>query len=109
MFETIKRLFKEEKEKRFLTTANGGIEFSNEVLDAYGNLDIIYDRKIGILYCGIHKPYFIGNVGIKKILFDELFRSKADPSYSRYALLFGKDDFVKTSEILEAMGIKRLK
>lgn len=105
MFETIKKLFN--KEKRFLTTANGGIKLSDDVIDLYGWLDIIYDRRTGILYCGTHKPYFIGDLDIKKILFDELFCSKEDPSRSSYAVRFGEDDFLKTSEIFEAMGIKR--
>lgn len=108
MFENIKKLFKEEKEERFLTTANGGIEFSKEVLDAYGNLDIIYDRKIGILYCGIHKPYLFWNKNIKQILFDELFRTKDDTANTVYTINFDQDkyNFLKSTDIFEAMGIK---
>ena len=108
MFETIKRLLN--KEKRFLTTSNGGIKLSDGVLDAYGWLDIVYDRRTSLLYCEANKPYRFGDKHIKKIFFDDLFRTSDDPSSNGYTIHFDqdKDDFVKSTDILEAMGIKKL-
>lgn len=108
MFETIKRLLN--KEKRFLTSSNGGIKLSDGVLDAYGWLDIVYDRGTGILYCEANKPYCFGDKHIKKIFFDELFRYSDDPTSNGYSICFSqdKDDFLKSTDIFEAMGIKKL-
>jgi len=109
VLDTIKWLFN--KERRFLTTANGGIELSDDVIDLYGWLDLVYDRRTCILYCGMHKPYLIkfdGADRIKKILFDEHFRAKEDPTCDFHTLYWGEHDFMKTAEIFEAMGIIRL-
>lgn len=106
ILDTIKWIFN--KEKRFLTTANGGIEVSSDLIDTYGWLDLVYDRRTGILYHNMHKPYYIGYNNIKKILFDDLFRAKEDPTCNFHTLYWGEHDFVKTEEIFEAMGIKKL-